>query len=607
MNPSASPGPPRPLSEANANTVSTPHHPGSAKPSRLHTANQGADFPAGRSVTPRKVLASPATYLQRFATHVKRHLLRPSGLRASFVISQHLFIRLLAGIYITAFASFWSQAGGLVGSNGILPADQLLRHLQTKETFGFLDWPSLFVLFPTDTGLNVLCAAGTVIGAILMLTGFLPMLLLTLLWVLYLSLVLVGQVFMNFQWDVLLLETGFLAILYASSLLRPGFAGRFPPSTVVRLLLYWLLFRLMFRSGLVKLASNDDVWWDLSALNYHYWTQPIPTWTAWYMHQLPDLFHKISVSLTYAIELALPFAIFLPRRFRLTACTGFTFLMLMIIGTGNYTYFNYLAIVLCIPLIDDSVFPAFLQKRVRPISPPPRRWLIWNIPRHAAILAAAACILAMTVPYTFQTLQQANYVRAARALEKADASADAFEKLPRPGPVPELSRRLNETLAPFRLVGHYGLFADMTESRPEIIIEASLDGVAWHPYEFKYKPGTATRRPPFVAPHQPRLDWQMWFAALQRPESVYWFPPFLRGLLEARPEILALLESSPFGSDPPRYVRARRTEYRFSDSETRKKTGAWWICTDRGLYLPYPAIGLENFKTSRQADRHPRH
>jgi hypothetical protein len=311
----------------------------------------------------------------------------------------------------------------------------------------------------------------------------------------------------------------------------------------------------MFASGFVKLASGDAAWRNLSALRHHYETQPLPPWTAWYFHHLPPSFQTLSCVVMFSIELGAPFLIFAPRRLRLFAFGALVFLQVVIAATGNYAFFNLLAIALCVLLLDDEAFPARWRRRRGALSGAGRRW-----PR-IVVAAAAAAILLVSGAHTIAMLFR-----------------------PRSFPRPVVA--LAQAIAPFQIVNTYGLFAVMTTSRPEISVEGSDDGANWRPYPFRWKPGDPSRRPRFVAPHQPRLDWQMWFAALGSAEQNPWFLRFAARLLEGSPPVLRLLADNPFPDHPPRYLRAVLYDYRFTTPAERRATGDWWARRELGLYLP---------------------
>ena len=450
------------------------------------------------------------------------------------------------------------QIHGLIGSNGILPADQFLTAVrQQVGTSSYYVVPTLFWLNPSDFFLHFLCAGGIVLSLVL-IAGFFPPFTLAGLWVFYLSLVSIGQVFLSFQWDVLLLEAGLLAIFFAPLQIRETLSRASQPSVAFLWLLRWLLFRLIFASGFVKLAS-DEVWRNLTALNFHYETQPLPTSIGWYVHQLPEWFHKISIIGMFAAELIIPFLIFAPRRLRTAGCIGLVGLQVLIILTGNYCFFNLLTIALCLLLIDDVTWRGLLSKRFMPtirlLEQPPRRY-------RRAFIAVVAMLLFLLSGIRF--------------------SGQLF----REAELPDVA-----WITPFRSVNTYGLFADMTESRPEIIVEGSNDRILWKTYQFRWKPGELTSAPRWVAPHQPRLDWQMWFAALQGSyQNTFWFLNFMGSLLRGNPEVLKLLAENPFPDTPPRYVRATLYDYSFTELATKRSEGMWWDREWKRIYCP--AISL---------------
>jgi uncharacterized membrane protein YphA (DoxX/SURF4 family) len=393
-----------------------------------------------------------------------------------------------------------------------------------------------------------------------------------LLWAIYLSLCSVSEPFLRFQWDALLLETGFLAIFFAPLQWRERPSRQARPSALMLWLLRWLLFRLMFESGCVKLMSGDAAWWNLTALRVHYETQPLPTWVGWYAHQFPPSVQSFCVLVMFGVELVVPAFIFAGRRLRLLAAAIFVAFQVLILLTGNYTFFNGLTILLCVPLLDDNALRMFRRKEVDALEPNPaaRRSLRWPWP-------VMLCLTILVVPLTLFPFLATAGVRQSW-----------------PAPIIWLYRWAN----PWQSFNGYGLFAVMTPRRPEIIVQGSDDGRNWKDYEFKYKPGEVGRAPGFVAPYQPRLDWQMWFAALDAPRPPPWRPPFwfLRFeycLLQNSSAVLALLGPNPFPKAPPKYIRALYYEYHFTDRAPRRANGAWWRRELMGLYAP--PLSLQDF------------
>lgn len=481
-----------------------------------------------------------------FFYHATRLTFGKRVLPLQFARTEWLFLRLLSGIYLIAFASLALQIRGLIGARGILPAGSFLEAVGSSlGARAFWTVPTIFWMAHRDGFLQGVCIAG-VLMAVALLTGVLKpgweRLLLICLYALYLSVSAVGQDFLGFQWDSLLLETGFLAIFLGNS-------------KIVVFLFRWLLFRLMFLSGVVKLTSHDPVWRNLTALAYHYMTQPLPTPIAWYAYQLPLAAQRFSTAATLFIELVMPFLFFAPRLWRFCGAAAVLLLQLMIFLTGNYTFFNLLTMSLCVFLFDDRAL-----QRVKLRARAARMSAI-------AIWAVAVVILVLT----------------ASELEEI-----FFETSPEP------ENALVRLAEPFEIANTYGLFASMTITRPEIIVQGSNDGVTWSDYQFPYKPGDLGRAPRWVAPYQPRLDWQMWFAALSDYRGSPWFTNFMVRLLQGSPEVLGLLGTNPFPNAPPKYVRAELYDYTFTNFAERRATGDWWARKPEGLY--FPRISLEEVR-----------
>jgi predicted DCC family thiol-disulfide oxidoreductase YuxK len=463
-----------------------------------------------------------------------------------------LFLRLFGLIYFSAFVSFGVQAQGLIGSHGILPLVELVDAVRARagpERFFLM--PMVFWWNASDFAIQSVCWVGAGLS-LLLVFNLLPRLSLILLYVLYLSLLYGGQTFMSYQWDTYLLEAGFLALLL-------GFA------TVPSIwLLRWLLFRFVFMSGVVKLLSGDPNWRNLSALSYHFLTQPLPTPLAWYAAHLPARMLQFATGATFFIELVVPFLIFCPRRLRFCAAYGILLLQGCILLTGNYNWFNLQTVLLCLLLFDDAALQRILPRRLIRVLPA-------QVEHRAPRRAATVIVGALGLLIVFCSLVQMD-VRFG-------------------GDPPVAARTVDQFIDPLHIVSDYGLFAVMTTTRGEIVIEGSNDGVEWREYEFRYKPGDLARRPRWNIPHQPRLDWQMWFAALDDPRRLPWFPRFLAAVLKNEPAVTALLEKNPFPDKPPVYVRAQYYDYTYAGSEQKAK-GLWWDRRLLGLY--YPAARLKD-------------
>jgi hypothetical protein len=446
-------------------------------------------------------------------------------------VNIHTLLQLLALVYLIAFISWGVQAQGLIGSHGILPAADFLAAVHSQlGSAAYWNCPTVFWLNSSDGPLR----AGWILGALCSLVAifaprnpgaraaFAGCL------VLWLSICVVGQDFLSFQWDVLLLEAGFLAL----------FADESP----VRIWLFrWLVFRLMFYSGAVKLLSHDPNWRNLTAVHYHYETQPLPTPLAWYMEQLPMWFQQASTAFTFFAELIVPFLFFAPKPIRRVGAWIAIALQTLILLTGNYTFFNLLAIILTLFL--------FIEPK------PQARGRL-----HRAVSVALAAFVGVVSGCITLRMFSVDLPGESAVLHAAE---------------------------PLRIVNSYGLFAVMTTERPEIVVEGSNDGAAWLAYEFPYKPGDLRRAPPIVAPHQPRLDWQMWFAALGNYQSNRWFVGFMLRLMQGEPSVLRLLRYNPFPGAPPKYIRARLYQYHF----TKFGETGWWKREERGLY--FPAVSLK--------------
>ena len=479
-----------------------------------------------------------------------------------FILASWIFERLMGAVYLVAFISFAVQIKGLAGRNGVMPATKVLDGASSVRGIRrFLLFPTLCWWSASDNFLLGLCCGGAGLS-VLCLLGIAPVPVSLLLWMFYLSLLTVCPLFLGYQWDILLLEAGFLTIFISPWKWWVGWPADAAPPSIVLLLLWLLVFRLMFLSGWMKLLSGEAAWRSRKALLYHYETQPLPNRLSWHAHHLPCWFHKVSVAVMFAIELGAPLLIFATPPWRYLAGGAIVGLMLLISATGSYGFFNLLTIVLCVPLMDDSIWRGVLgvagvassHTLPRPSGWP--EWWLWLV---------AAVILLLTV----------------------EQFTDLFWPRIR---LPSVFQKFSGRLRPFMFVNRYGLFAVMTTRRLEIIVEGSNDGLTWRPYEFKWKPGDARRVPGHPAPHQPRLDWQMWFAALSPLHEHPWLVDFMFRLLQGQPAVLSLLRHNPFPDAPPRYVRAQLFDYHFTDRATRRATGAWWRRSWVGLYCPPMAL-----------------
>jgi hypothetical protein len=487
----------------------------------------------------------------------------------TFTRSRWLFLRLIGFVYLIAFVSLAVQITGLVGEHGLLPVREFLG--QIREQYGaraYYSWPTLVWLSPSDAWLTALCWGGAVVS-LLLIAGIVPAATAALLWLLYLSLTVAGQVFLEFQWDSLLLEAGLLTILYAPLSWREHLRDDAEPPVVVRWVIWFLAFKLTFLSGITKLLSGDPTWANWTALSYHYETQPIPAWTSWFMYQLPLSVHYWSTAGTLLIELGASWLIFLPARFaraRLAACVLMILLQAGIAATGNYGFFNLLTIVLYVSLLDDRTLGRFLPGRIMrsdsQFERRPARPAMWRVGVNV-VAVGIGVLSAMTL---------------VREMDRTRRVRGPFDR-GWPGMV-------LTCVSPFNSVNGYGLFRVMTTERPEIVIEVSADGTAWKEQEFRWKPGDVTRRPRFVEPHMPRLDWQMWFAALDPFSAQDWLLRLADRLVTGDTAVTRLLGPNPL-EGRPRYVRLAYYQYHFTSFSERAATGTWWKREFRG-YLTEP-------------------
>jgi len=440
-----------------------------------------------------------------------------------------LFLRGLAVIYFSAFLSLSVQINGLAGPHGILPLADLQRfYFQEFGTDALWKLPSLFWFNASDLALHGATLAGCGF-AVLLLFGLYERIALIALFALYLSLTTAGQIFLNFQWDYLLLESGFLAIFLVDG-----------PSRLLIFMFDWLLFRLRFLSGFAKLSSGDPAWRDWTALQYYFETQPLPHFGSWLTHQLPAVILKSGTGLVYFSELIVPFFIFLPRPFRLTAAAVTIFMQTLIIATSNHNFINLLTILLCLFLLDDQ-----LVFGKRPTDPNPSST---NGRRYPQVLAALL-IFSISLPLM----------------------ANMIFRIDNP-PLHEWAQNVRR----FGLGNVYHVFPTMQTERQELVIQGSNDHVHWKTYPFKFKPGSLNRLPPFIAPHQPRLDWMIWFVPARHESSRFWFDRFMQQLHQGNSTVLALLAGNPFPGHPPRFMRVLAYRYHFTTWEEHQKTGNYW-------------------------------
>jgi len=463
----------------------------------------------------------------------------------SYWLTRFVILRMLGFVYTVAFFVAGRQLVPLVGHNGLTPADWLLSNVHSNlgsRTEGMLAVPTLFWVGCSDLGMSIFAWVGFALSLIV-LAGYANAILLAVLWIMYMSIVHVGQIWYGYGWEIQLLETGFLSIF-----LCPLLDGRpFPkcrPPLLVLWLFRWLGFRIMIGAGLIKLRG-DPCWRDLTCMVYHYETQPIPSPISRYLHFAPLWFHKLETFWNHFTELVVPWFSFGPRTARHIAGALLVLFQVFLIISGNLSFLNYLTIIPFLACFDDTLLRYVLPKRL--------------------------------VAHAEKAAQESEPSRINNTIAFALSILVAFLSI---APVTNLiSRRqmMNTAFNRFDLVNTYGAFGTVGRERDEIIFEGTDDTVItgdtkWQEYEFVAKPGDPDRPPPFIAPYQPRIDWQIWFAAMASPREYPWTLHFVWKLLHNDADTLSLLANNPFPDKPPHFVRARLYHYHFAPLGEK----GWW-------------------------------
>lgn len=467
-------------------------------------------------------------------------------------LSRLLLERALGLLYLVAFVAALNQFRPLLGERGLLPVPGFVAAVPFRRA------PSLFHFRYSDRLLWVVCWTGIALAALLVAgvaqqgPAWVPMLCWLTLWVLYLSIVNVGQVFYGFGWESVLLEAGFLAAFLGS-------ASHAPPVVMI-FLFRWMLFRLEFGAGLIKIRG-DDCWRRLTCLYYHHETQPMPNPLSWYFHRSPAWIHRLEVAGNHVLQLVVPFGLFAPQPVAGLAGLAVVVHQGWLILSGNFAWLNFVTVALAFSAFTDAQLGALIPAQAPDLAPMPA-WL--------AAAAIACTVLVIVLSYW---------------------------------PVRNLlarRQRMNVSFNPLHLVNSYGAFGTVTRERYEVVIEGTEDPEGspeskWREYEFKGKPGDPNRRPPQVAPYHLRLDWLMWFAAMTTPWNHPWVLELIERLLRNDAPTLKLLRDNPFPDQPPALIRAGLYRYRFTTRQERKQTGAWWARDWVGEYLP--PIGLRRYES----------
>ncbi len=514
----------------------------------------------------------PASFIRRWFD--------PECGAADRLLPRWIFLRALGLIYFSAFFSLVFQIRGLIGAQGILPSNEYLEAVARQ--FGvarFWFAPTLLWFSTGPHMLNAICWVG-MIASLLVFFNVWPRATLFICLVCFLSFVSAAQDFSGYQSDGMLLEAGFLSLFFVPPGFLPGLGRAHPPSWASLFLLQWEWFRIYFESGMVKLASGDPQWRNFTAMDEYYQNGPLPTWIGWYVQHLPHGFHAFATGATLVLELGLVWMLFLPRRWRIACFFIVTAWQIPVILTANYTFLNYLVLVLGFLLLDDR----FLLRVM------PEGWRTYISPRIATPPERDA---ELQEPTADSPLPRRKSLRPLQALRLSLVSvmliwifyATTVQMIWIVWRVP-LPTSPVAALDPFRIANRYGLFAVMTRGRYEIEFQGSNDGQNWTPYPFRYKPQDPSQRPGIYAPYQPRFDWNLWFASLGGWRDNIIVPSTEERLLAGSPDVLALFAGNPFPQSPPQQVRAVLWQYWFTTLPEKRATGMWWRRQLLGLYAP---------------------
>ena len=494
-------------------------------------------------------------------------LFGPDFTPPGYLAARWLFLRALGLIFFSAFYSLVFQIRGLIGPNGILPArDYLVQVARVLGSARFRYAPTIFWWSSSDRFLMAVVVAGMV-ASILVVLNFCPRGMLVICLIAFLSFIAAAQDFASYQSDGMLLEAGFISLFFAPTGWWPRWGTSEPPSRASRYLLVWLMFRIYFESGIAKILGRDPEWRDFTAMDQYYQNGPLPTWIAWYAHQLPHAFHAATAVLTLALELVLIFAIFLPRRSRIVMFFVITAWQIGIILTSNYAFLNYIVLVLGFLLLDDQFLPRFFPRSLRPA---------------AASLSGTEAAAQADAPGWRSHLRLWVQAFSLTWIFYATSALLIFMLSPA-APLPAGPVR---TLEPFRIANEFGLFAVMTRARYEIEFQGSRDGQSWTPYPFRNKPQDVHAPPRIYAPYQPRFDWNLWFASLGNWRQYPWVVQVEERLLAGEPDVLALFATDPFEGHPPERIRVLLWQYWFTSQTEKREQGLWWRREQIGLYAP---------------------
>lgn len=445
--------------------------------------------------------------------------------------------------YVVAFLAVLHQFPALLGERGLLPVPRFTERVPARAAPSLFHWRYSDRLLRAVGWTGLVLALGVVVGLPQQGPPWVPMLVFLALYGLYLSVVNVGQVFYGFGWESLLLEAGFLAAFLGSD--RTG-------TPVVTLLAFrWLLFRVEFGAGLIKMRG-DPAWRDLTALYYHHETQPMPGPLSWFFHHLPRPLHKVEVAANHVTQLVVPFLLFAPQPVASWGAAVVVATQLWLVLSGNFAWLNWLTIVLAFSAVDDDVVAGLVPALVPEPAPGP------TPPWFAVVVLVMGLVMLVLSWWPARNLVSRR-------------------------------QRMNASFNPFHLMGAYGAFGSITRRRDEIVVEGTRaedpGEEDWEEYVFRGKPGPPGRRPRQYAPYHLRLDWGMWFLGLGSSAQLAWFLPFLDRLLAADPATLRLLAHDPFAGERPVWVRARVFRYRYSTWDELRRERVWWVRREVGAII----------------------
>jgi hypothetical protein len=516
--------------------------------------------------------------MDRRPASILRWLFDPHHGDRDRLLPRWLFLRALGLIYFSAFFSLIFQIRGLIGPNGILPAGEYLRAVTNSIGFArFWYAPTLLWFSTSNHMLMALCWIG-LLASVLLTINIFPRAMLILCFICFLSFVSAASDFSGYQSDGMLLEAGFISLFLAPPGFRPRLASQSPPMRASIFLLLWEWFRIYFESGVAKIASGDPQWRHFTAMDEYYQNGPLPTWIGWYVEHLPHWFHAATAFGTLALELALVWMIFFPRRGRIICFFIVTPWQIGIILTANYTFLNYLVLVLGIFLLDERFLARFV----------PQSWKAQLTQSTQTVTEAAVSLEDADAPSWRQTW--ARYLANTKLAVTSLMFAWLFYSstvllLWMIWPAAPFSSKPVAALQPFRIADRYGLFAVMTRGRYEIEFQGSNDGETWTAYPFRYKPQNLNEPPRIYAPYQPRFDWNLWFASLGHWRSNSIVPLTEERLLQGSPDVLGLFASNPFPR-PPRQIRVLLWQYWFTSMQEKREKGLWWRRELLGNYAP---------------------